>query len=77
MTEITLRPADRVEVTILVDNYTELFVPPATPVDRRLPFSTNRMLLAEHGLSCLVRVFSGKNEHAILLDTGLSTLPLP
>lgn len=73
MTDILLKPADRVEVTVLVDNYTELFVPPATPVDRRLPFSTNRMLLAEHGLSCLVRVFAGEKEHAILLDTGLST----
>jgi len=70
--EHQLKPADRVEVTVLVDNYTDMFVPPSTPVDRRLPFSTTRTLLAEHGLSCLIRVFAGKNEHAILLDTGLS-----
>lgn len=67
-----LKPADRVEITVLVDNYTDMFVPPTTPVDRRLPFSTNRMLLAEHGLSCLVRIFAGNNEHTILLDAGLS-----
>jgi len=72
MTENLLQPADRVEVTVLVDNYIDIFVPPATSVDHRLPFDPVRTLLAEHGLSCLVRVFSGKNEHAILLDAGLS-----
>jgi 7,8-dihydropterin-6-yl-methyl-4-(beta-D-ribofuranosyl)aminobenzene 5'-phosphate synthase len=70
--EPILREADRAEVTILVDNYTEMFIPPQTAVDRRLPFDAGRKLLAEHGLSCLVRVFSGKSEHTILLDTGLS-----
>jgi 7,8-dihydropterin-6-yl-methyl-4-(beta-D-ribofuranosyl)aminobenzene 5'-phosphate synthase len=38
----------------------------------RLPFDPNRHIMAEHGFSCLVRVFSGKQEHAVLLDTGLS-----
>ncbi len=72
MTEITLKPADRVEITVLVDNYIDIFVTPSTPVDRRLPFATGRHLLAEHGLSCLVRVFAGNREHTILLDAGLS-----
>jgi len=72
MTENLLKPADRVEVTVLVDNYIDLFVPQSTPVDRRLPFDPGRMLLAEHGLSCLVRVFAGRKEHAVLLDAGLS-----
>jgi 7,8-dihydropterin-6-yl-methyl-4-(beta-D-ribofuranosyl)aminobenzene 5'-phosphate synthase len=70
--EHLLKPADRVEVTILVDNYVDMFVAPSTPVDRRLPFDPCRHLLAEHGLSCLVRVFAGKKEHAVLLDAGLS-----
>ena len=72
LTEHLLIPTDRVEVTVLVDNYIDIFVPPTTPVDRRLPFDPGRLLLAEHGLSCLVRVFAGKKEHAVLLDTGLS-----
>lgn len=72
MTDQILTPADRVEVTVLVDNYIDIFVPQTTPVDRRLPFDTGRHLLAEHGLSCLVRVFSGDREHTILLDAGLS-----
>jgi 7,8-dihydropterin-6-yl-methyl-4-(beta-D-ribofuranosyl)aminobenzene 5'-phosphate synthase len=72
MTKHLVKPADRVEVTVLVDNYIDFFVPSSTPVDRRLPFDPGRMLLAEHGLSCLVRVFTGNKEHTILLDAGLS-----
>lgn len=72
MTEHTIKTADRVEITILVDNYLDIFVPPATPVDCRLPFNPGRHILAEHGLSCLVRIFSGRQEHAILMDAGLS-----
>ena len=70
--EHPLIPADRVEVTILVDNYTDFFMAQSTPVDIRLLFDPSRQLLAEHGLSLLVRVFAGKEEHAILLDAGLS-----
>jgi 7,8-dihydropterin-6-yl-methyl-4-(beta-D-ribofuranosyl)aminobenzene 5'-phosphate synthase len=67
-----LKQADRVEVTVLVDNYTDFFVPPSTAVDRRLPFTPSRLLRAEHGFSCLVRVYAGKEEYVILLDAGLS-----
>ena len=72
LTEHLLKPADRVEVTVLVDNYIDIFVPPATAVDRRLPFAPDRQIMAEHGFSCLVRVVPGKKEHTVLLDTGLS-----
>lgn len=72
MTENLLEPVDRVEVTILVDNYTDHLVTPATPVDHRVPIDPGCMLLAEHGLSCLIRLFSGKKEHVVLLDSGLS-----
>jgi 7,8-dihydropterin-6-yl-methyl-4-(beta-D-ribofuranosyl)aminobenzene 5'-phosphate synthase len=72
MTEQLLKPADRVEVTVLVDNYIDIFVPPATAVDRRLPFNPGRHVMAEHGFSCLVNVVAGKKEHAVLLDAGLS-----
>ncbi|OPY35360.1 MAG: 7,8-dihydropterin-6-methyl-4-(beta-D-ribofuranosyl)-aminobenzene-5'-phosphate synthase [Methanoregula sp. PtaU1.Bin051] len=77
MTGPQLKPADRVEITVLVDNYTDLLLPQSTPVDRRLPYDPNRRLLAEHGLSCMIRVFAGKKEHAVLLDTGLSCECLP
>ena len=78
MTGHLLKPADRVEITVLVDNYTDFLInTPSTPVDRRLPYDPMRHILAEHGLSCLVRVAAGKREHAILLDTGLSCECLP
>lgn len=78
MTELLLKPADRVEITVLVDNYTDfLIMAPSTPVDRRLPYDPERRILAEHGLSCLVRVFTGRKEHAVLLDAGLSCECLP
>ena len=78
MTEHLLKPADRVEITVLVDNYTDfLILAPTSSVDRRLPYDPKRRILAEHGLSCLVRVFAGKREHAILLDAGLSPECLP
>jgi len=72
ITDISLKTADRVEISVLVDNYIDIFMPQKTPVDRRLPFDALRHLLAEHGFSCLVRIFSGKQEHAVLFDTGLS-----
>jgi 7,8-dihydropterin-6-yl-methyl-4-(beta-D-ribofuranosyl)aminobenzene 5'-phosphate synthase len=78
MTGHLLKPADRVEITVLVDNYTDfLIMAPSTLIDRRLPYDPKRQLLAEHGLSCLVRVFSAKKEHAVLLDAGLSCECLP
>lgn len=72
-----LKPADKAEITVLVDNYTDLLAAPSTPVDRRTPYSPERKILAEHGLSCLVRVSAGGKEHAVLLDSGLSRQCLP
>jgi 7,8-dihydropterin-6-yl-methyl-4-(beta-D-ribofuranosyl)aminobenzene 5'-phosphate synthase len=77
MTGHHLKSADRVEITVLVDNYTDSLKTPDTPADLRLPYNPERHLLAEHGFSCLVRVFAGKKEHAVLLDAGLSSRCLP
>jgi 7,8-dihydropterin-6-yl-methyl-4-(beta-D-ribofuranosyl)aminobenzene 5'-phosphate synthase len=67
-----LRKADKVEVTVLVDNYADMLVPSKGSVARRPPFSATRTLLAEHGLSVLVRVVAGKKAHEVLMDAGLS-----
>ena len=67
-----LHEADRLEVIILVDNYTDMFVPDVTAIARRPPFSLSRPLLAEHGLSCLIRVHARGKMHDILMDTGIS-----
>ena len=68
-----LRKADRAEVTVLVDNYADMLVPSKGSVARRPPFSPTRTLLAEHGFSVLVRVFTQNKVHEILMDAGLST----
>ena len=67
-----LKPVDKVEITVLVDNYIDIFVPPATNVDRRLSFDPSREILAEHGFSCLIKLFCGEEIHTVLLDAGLS-----
>jgi len=66
-----LHPADRIEITALVDNYIDMFVP-SHPHANRPPFALDRPLLAEHGLSFYINVFSDGKEHKILMDTGLS-----
>ncbi len=77
MIEHYLKPAERAEITVLVDNYTDSLQAPSTSVDRRLPYNPGRHLLAEHGFSCLIRVFSGKKVYTVLMDTGLSRQCLP
>jgi 7,8-dihydropterin-6-yl-methyl-4-(beta-D-ribofuranosyl)aminobenzene 5'-phosphate synthase len=68
---VKLRPARRVEITVLVDNYSDVLLTEQKGVVRR-PRVLPRGPLAEHGLSLLVRVFAEDRQHAVLLDTGLS-----
>jgi len=72
MGELNLREADRVEVTILVDNYTDLLLFQSTEIDKRASISPPEAPLAEHGLSCLIKVCAGSEEHKVLMDAGIS-----
>ncbi|UTB32376.1 MAG: MBL fold metallo-hydrolase [Methanobacterium sp. ERen5] len=72
MSNIELMEATRIEVTVLVDNYTDVFMPKSSKIDNRQEFSSN-FVLAEHGLSCLIKVYTGSKEHLILMDTGVSS----
>jgi 7,8-dihydropterin-6-yl-methyl-4-(beta-D-ribofuranosyl)aminobenzene 5'-phosphate synthase len=77
----TLRPVDRLEVQILVDNVTDylssvpVFVETEVAgLDRR---RRNRWVLAgdclccaAHGLSCLIKVWNGDNARTVLFDSG-------
>jgi 7,8-dihydropterin-6-yl-methyl-4-(beta-D-ribofuranosyl)aminobenzene 5'-phosphate synthase len=65
-----VREADRVEITILADNYTDLLMIQSTEVVRRAMIPPPEAPLAEHGLSCLLRVYAGAEEHMVLLDAG-------
>jgi 7,8-dihydropterin-6-yl-methyl-4-(beta-D-ribofuranosyl)aminobenzene 5'-phosphate synthase len=71
MSELQLLEADRLEVTVLVDNYSDLFLQSTEGVKRPLPpFGTAP--LAEHGLSCLLKVYFNSEEHWVLMDAGIS-----
>jgi len=73
MNELNLREADRLEVTVLIDNYTDMFMEQSSEIDVRPPFAPEKPVLAEHGLSCFIKIFAGSEEHVILMDTGIST----
>jgi 7,8-dihydropterin-6-yl-methyl-4-(beta-D-ribofuranosyl)aminobenzene 5'-phosphate synthase len=72
MTGFTLREVDKVEVTIVVDNYTDLLLGRTSEVVRRPGRTNGKTPLAEHGLSVLIKVFAGDEEHVMLMDAGMS-----
>lgn len=72
MGELNLREAERLEITILTDNYTDLLLFQSTEVDMRPRISPPEAPLAEHGLSCLIKVSAGSEEHMVLMDAGIS-----
>ncbi len=72
MTPLNLRELERVEVTILVDNYTDLLLLQSTHVVKRALVPPPQAFLAEHGFSCLIKTIDGSEEHVILMDVGIS-----
>ncbi len=73
---VRLRPVDSVDVTILVDNSLDLFLPneahatrPPVPGD----WTAGPHLRAEHGFSALVTIRANGAETRILYDAGLSS----
>jgi len=76
MAQSVLREADRVEITVLVDNYTDLLLMQSTDVVKRPAVKPPNALLAEHGFSCLINVYAGSEKHTVLLDTGVTSKSL-
>ena len=72
MSELNLREADKLEVTILVDNYSDVLLLQSTEVVKRPATPPPNLPLAEHGLSCLLRVYTAAEEHVVLMDVGVS-----
>jgi 7,8-dihydropterin-6-yl-methyl-4-(beta-D-ribofuranosyl)aminobenzene 5'-phosphate synthase len=62
-----------VSVTLVVDNYADVFAGSKPGVERY--GLSGEPLLAEHGFSVLVRLHA--EEHEVLLDTGYTTVALP
>jgi len=77
-TRTALKVADRLEITILVDNSIDVFLPSTEEVRRtrllsRLPWGDRKALVAEHGYSALVGVHSAGRSAILLFDAGIST----
>ncbi len=72
MSDPTLRVADWLSVTVLMDNYTDMLTMQGTPTVRRPIVPPPNVLLAEHAFSCLVRVGAGTEEHSVLFDAAAS-----
>ena len=72
MSELNLLKADKLEVTVLVDNYTDVLLTQSTDTVKRPYTPPPNLPLAEHGLSCLLKVYAGSEEHLVLMDAGVS-----
>lgn len=76
MTQPKLNPVDKVEILIVVDNYSDVLLTPGPHVERPVKGRNGRIdrntLLAEHGLCLLITVHSGGESHSIMLDAGYS-----
>ena len=73
-----LKEVDRVEVLTLMDNFVDVLLED-TAVVKRPPKAVGEeiptdALLAEHGLSLLVKVQQGSEKHTILFDTGYNNM---
>jgi len=85
--KIALEPVDSVTITTLVDNYIDVLLMDQGPAKRmglptaetpRLPAAvleegqTTDAPLAEHGFSVMIKLTSGRREHNVLFDTGMT-----
>jgi 7,8-dihydropterin-6-yl-methyl-4-(beta-D-ribofuranosyl)aminobenzene 5'-phosphate synthase len=75
---IVLEPVDRVEVTIVVDNFVDVLMAGSDGVNRYLAadFGDRDQLIAEHGFSALITVEWRGRRHSVLYDGGLTPTAL-
>ena len=69
-----LAPVDRVEVTIVIDNFLDVLMAGEEGVVRyqARDFGADEQLVAEHGFSALVSVERGGDRRTVLYDAGLT-----
>jgi 7,8-dihydropterin-6-yl-methyl-4-(beta-D-ribofuranosyl)aminobenzene 5'-phosphate synthase len=75
MNGMMIREADKVEIVVLVDNYSDFFLPDSN-VAKRLRVMPPSGPLSEPGLSYLIKVYAGTESHTLLFDTGVSGICL-
>jgi 7,8-dihydropterin-6-yl-methyl-4-(beta-D-ribofuranosyl)aminobenzene 5'-phosphate synthase len=75
---IGLELVDRVEVTIVVDNFVDVLMAGSDGVNRYLAadFGDRDQLIAEHGFSALITVEGRGRRHSVLYDGGLTPTAL-
>ncbi len=69
-----LKPVDRAEITIVMDNFVDVLMAGSEDVRRYLAddFADHQQLVAEHGFSALVTVESDGRRSSALYDGGLT-----
>ena len=76
-----LKPVDRIDIIVLADNYADLILESTETVSRppkaRDGLVFRDTLVAEHGLSLLVRATRGEETREILFDAGYSSVGVP
>ena len=78
---------DKVEITTVIDNYLDVFLPDTTNVKRwgppdsvpgnRVAYMTSPPLMAEHGLSLFIKVYKGGETQVFLFDAGFTEKGVP
>ena len=71
-----MQEIDQVEITVLVDNYTDLLRNDNTPIVKRPSLCYRELLLAEHGLSLYITLWADGDSTSILMDAGASDISL-
>jgi 7,8-dihydropterin-6-yl-methyl-4-(beta-D-ribofuranosyl)aminobenzene 5'-phosphate synthase len=78
---VDLKPVDRIEIVVLADNYADVLLESTGTVTRppkaRDGLVFEDTLVAEHGLSLLVRAVRGEETREVLLDAGYSSVGVP
>lgn len=72
---MSIKEVEHVEVTVLMDNITDLLMAGSPQAKRAMPFKGSEILpplRAEHGFSALVNVQHVGEVHSVMLDTGIS-----
>jgi len=73
---MNLKEIDQIEITSLVDNYTDLLRTDSTPVIKRPSLPYRETLFAEHGLSLFITIWDDGDAVSILMDAGASDIAL-
>lgn len=69
---LSLKEVDSVRLTVLVDNYTDLFLLENTSVVKRPRISGGMTPLAEHGLSMVIQTSLDGETHTVLMDAAMT-----